>query len=65
MTINTSAADRINKSLENGEWLSLPADATGCLNVAGARRLTVVSQSTLDTAFSYTPTNCFFGLFHQ
>lgn len=62
---NLYAADSLTRKLENGEWLTLPADATGWLNVAGARRMTVVSESTLSTAFSYAPTNCFFGLFHQ
>lgn len=47
-----------------GQWLSLPASATGWLNVAGASRLAVVNQSALNTAFSYTPSNCFFQLFH-
>jgi len=63
--INLYAVDNLSKDLGNGEWLSLPVDATGWLNVAGDRRLTVVGQSTLNTAFSYAPTNCFFGLFHQ
>jgi hypothetical protein len=62
---NLYAVDDLSKNLGNGEWLSLPVDETGWLNVAGERRLTVVSQSTLNTAFSYAPTNCFFGLFHQ
>jgi hypothetical protein len=62
---NLYAVDNLSKELGNGEWLSLPVDATGWLNVAGDRRLTVVRQSTLNTAFSYAPTNCFFGLFHQ
>jgi hypothetical protein len=61
---NLYATDNPNKKL-GGAWLSLPADATGWLNVAGAWRLTVVKQSTLNAAFSYAPTNCFFGLFHE
>ena len=62
---NLYVTDNLNKKLGNAEWLSLPADTTGWLNVAGDRRLTVVRQSTLNTAFSYAPTNCFFGLFHE
>jgi hypothetical protein len=62
---NLYATDNLSKKLGSAEWLSLPVDATGWLNVAGDRRVTVVRQSTLNTAFSYAPTNCFFGLFHQ
>ena len=62
---NLYATDNLSKKLGSAVWLSLPADATAWLNVAGDRRLTVVRQSTLNTAFSYAPTNCFFGLFHQ
>jgi hypothetical protein len=61
---NVYVTDNLNKKLGNGEWTGLPVDATGWLNVAGARRLTVVNQSALNAAFSYAPTNCFFGLFH-
>lgn len=38
--------------------------ANGWLNVAGDQRLTVVNQFTLNTTFSYTPTNVFFRMFH-
>ena len=62
---NLYVTDNLKNKLGSSQWLSLPADATGWLSVAGDRRLTVVNQSTLETAFSYTPTNCFFGLFHQ
>ena len=61
---NVYVTDNLNKKLANGQWPSLPVDATGWLNVAGASRLTVVNQSALNAAFSYAPTNCFFGLFH-
>lgn len=61
---NLYVTDNLNKKLGNGEWVGLPVDATGWLNVAGASRLTVVNQSALNAAFSYAPTNCFFGLFH-
>lgn len=61
---NLFATDNLSKRLANNEWVALPVDATGWLNVAGARRLTVINQSALNAAFSYAPTNCFFGLFH-
>ena len=61
---NLYVTDNLSKKLQNGEWFSLPVDATGWLNVAGESRLAVVNQSTLNTAFSHAPTNCFFGLFH-
>jgi hypothetical protein len=59
-----SVSDSLKKKLADGEWPSLPVEATGWLNVAGTRRLTVVNQSDLNTVFSYAPTNCFFGLYH-
>jgi hypothetical protein len=60
------ATDNVTKYLGTfNEWLSLPTDATGWIHVGGVRRLAVVNQSTLDTAFASTPTNCFFGLFHE
>jgi hypothetical protein len=62
---NVYVTDNLNKKLGNGEWTGLPVDATGWLNVAGDSRMTVVNQSALNAAFSYTPTNCFFGLFHE
>ena len=61
---NLYVTDNLNKKLGSGQWSSLSVDATGWLNVAGASRLTVVNQSALNAAFSYTPTNCFFALFH-
>jgi len=33
--------------------------------VGGNKRLAVINQSALNTAFGYTPTNCFFGLWHM
>jgi hypothetical protein len=60
------ATDDLTKQLGTfNEWLSLPTAATGWINVGGVKRLTIIDQSTLDTAFTYTPVNCFFGLFHQ
>jgi len=61
---NLYATDNLNKKVANGQWLSLPVEATGWLNVAGNSRQTVVNQSALNAAFTYTPTNCFFQLFH-
>ena len=62
---NLFVTDHISRKLANTEWFSLPSGNTGWLNVAGNSRLTVVKQSALDAAFSYPPTNCFFGLFHE
>ena len=62
---NLYATDNLKNKLGSSQWLSLPADATGWLSVAAVQRLAVVKQSTLNAAFSYAPTNCFFGLFHQ
>ena len=62
---NLCATDDLRKKLGASQWLSLPATDTGWLNVAGQSRLAIVRQSTLNAAFSYAPTNCSFGLFHQ
>jgi hypothetical protein len=62
---NLYAAESLNKKLGSSQWASLPVAATGWLDVAGVQRTVVVNQSALNTAFSHTPTNCFFGLFHQ
>jgi len=62
---NLYATVSLTNKLENSQWSSLPVAGTGWLNVAGARRVAVVSKSTLKAAFSYVPTNCFFGLFHH
>jgi hypothetical protein len=62
---NLYASDNLTKKLGSSQWSSLPASATGWMNVGGAQRFTVIKQSTLNGAFGYTPTNCFFGLFHQ
>jgi hypothetical protein len=61
---NLYATDRLDNEVSIAEWVSLPTDATGWLNVAGDTRLVIVNQSTLNTAFPNTPTNCFFGLHH-
>jgi hypothetical protein len=61
---NLFATDNLTKKLDASQWLSLPTAATGWINVGGAQRLAIINQSSLDTAFRYTPTNCFFGLLH-
>ena len=61
---NVYATDNLTNSLVNGHWLTLPASATGWVSVGGNERLNVINQSTLNSAFGYTPTNCFLGLFH-
>ena len=62
---NLYTTDNLAKKLGSSQWLSLPASATGWLDSGAGQRVTVVNQSTLNAAFSYTPTNCFFGLFHE
>jgi hypothetical protein len=62
---NLYATDNLANKLGAFQWLSLPTTSTGWESLAAAQRLTVVNQSTLNAAFSYAPTNCFFGLFHQ
>ena len=62
---NLYATVNLNNKLGGSQWLSLPTSAIGWINVGGAQRLTIINQSSLNAAFSYTPTNCFFGLFHQ
>jgi len=62
---NVFATDNLKKSLASSQWLTLPPSATGWINVGGFERLNIINQSTLNTAFTYTPTNSFFGLFHH
>ena len=62
---NLYATVNLNNKLGGSQWLSLPTSAIGWINVGGAQRLTIINQSSLNAAFSYTPTTCFFGLFHQ
>ena len=62
---NLYASDNLARKLGNSQWANLPTSATGWINIAGAERLTIVNQSTLNGAFGHSPTNCFFGLFHQ
>lgn len=59
---NLYATDDLAKHLGSSQWLSLPTGATGWVQVGGTRRLAIIDQSTLNTAFGYPPTNCFFGL---
>jgi hypothetical protein len=62
---NVYATDNLNNRRGNSQWKSLPSAATGWVVVGGVERLTVINQSTLNAAFGYQPTNCFFGLWHQ
>jgi hypothetical protein len=61
---NLFITDNLQKSIANSQWLALPTSATGWINVGGFERLNFINQSTLNTAFGYTPTNSFFGLYH-
>ncbi|HXC05486.1 MAG TPA: hypothetical protein VNZ86_12080, partial [Bacteroidia bacterium] len=61
---NLFVTDNLKNKIANSQWLSLPTSATGWIDVGGAKRVTTINQSTLNTAFGYTPTNCFFGLYH-
>ena len=62
---NLFVTDNLKLGLANSQWLSLPTASTGWLDNGGGKRIAVINQSTLSTAFSHTPTNCYFGLFHQ
>jgi hypothetical protein len=62
---NVYATDNLRNQIGNSQWISLPSASTGWILVGGVERLTVIDQSTLNTAFGYQPTNCFFGLWHQ
>ncbi len=61
---NLSATDNLANHLSASQWLNLPTASTRWVNVGGTKRLTIINQSTLNTAFGHTPTNCFFGLYH-
>ncbi|HVU09447.1 MAG TPA: hypothetical protein VHG89_12990 [Verrucomicrobiae bacterium] len=60
---NLFVTDDLKKNIAT-QWLALPTSATGWINDGAAERITIINQSTLNTAFGYTPTNCFFGLYH-
>ncbi len=62
---NLFVTDNLNNKLGSSQWLSLPTAGTGWLDSGNGKRITVINQSTLNAAFSYAPTNCFFGLFHK
>jgi hypothetical protein len=61
---NLYASDDLTKPL-GASWKSLPSTATGWILVGGNKRLAVVDQFTLSTAFGYLPSKCFFGLWHE
>jgi hypothetical protein len=62
---NVFVTENLKQKLDNSQWLSLPAASTGWLDNGNGKRIAVINQSTLDKACSHTPTNCYFGLFHQ
>ena len=59
---NIYATEDLTRKLGNNQWTSLPATATGWIEVGGNKRVGVINQSALNAAFGYPPTNCFFGL---
>src|SRR5512133_1102769 len=61
---NPYATDDLTKSFGPSLWKSLPSTATGWVLVGGNKRLAVVDQFTLNTAFGALPAKCFFGLWH-
>jgi hypothetical protein len=61
---NLFVTDNLTNNIADSQWLSLPTSDTGWIDVGGTKRVTIIKQSTLNTAFGYTPTNCFFGLYH-
>jgi hypothetical protein len=61
---NLFATHRLANKIASSQWKSLPTSDTGWKNIGGDRRLTVINQSTLNSSFGFTPTNCCFGLFH-
>jgi hypothetical protein len=62
---NLYVTDNLNQKLDSSQWLSLPTASTGWLDGGGGKRIAVINQSTLNTVFTHTPTNCYFALFHQ
>jgi hypothetical protein len=60
---NLFVTDNLNKNIAT-QWVALPTSATGWINDGAAKRVAIINQSTLNTAFGYTPTNSFFGLYH-
>jgi hypothetical protein len=62
---NVFATDNLTNQIANGQWQGLPSASTGWVLVGGNERLTVINQSTLNTAFGYQPTNVFFELYHN
>ena len=60
---NVYTTDNLKNSVANSHWLSLPTSATGWLDNGNGQRIIVINQSTLNAAFGYRPTNCFFELY--
>jgi hypothetical protein len=61
---NVFVTDNLTHKLGTSQWLALPATDTGWVDNGNGKRIAVINQSTLNKAFSYTPTNSFFGLSH-
>ncbi len=61
---NLYAGLNLNQPVGGSQWVGLPVSSTGWLDNAGAQRIAVINASALNAAFSFVPTNCFFGLFH-
>jgi hypothetical protein len=62
---NLFVTESLNRNLDISKWVSLPSTTTGWLDNGNGKRIAVINQATLNTAFSHPPTNCFFGLSHQ
>lgn len=62
---NVFVTENLSRKLDNAQWVSLPTASTGWLDNGNGKRIAVINQSTLNTALSHAPTNCFFGLFHE
>lgn len=61
---NVFVTENLQQKLPGSQWLSLPAEKTGWLDNGNGQRIAVINESTLNTVFSHTPTNSYFGLFH-
>ncbi|HVV70372.1 MAG TPA: hypothetical protein VHI52_02565, partial [Verrucomicrobiae bacterium] len=61
---NLFAAESLSHTPDISQWVSLPTTSTGWFDNGAGKRVAVLNQSTLNAAFSHSPTNCYFGLFH-
>ncbi len=62
---NVFVAESLSRSLDISKWVGLPAAGTGWLDDGNGKRIAVINQTALNAAFSHSPANCFFGLFHE